>query len=194
MKNISTEVKKIVLLNGSPRKDSISTTYECLTAWGRKMKQDVESGNDNYDRVELCYLKIPNNLMGCQDCENCEQRCRHKDGFQAILDKIEWATDVVIGTPVYLDMATPQTVALLTRLNCMAESTGREFFRKKRIWLLATSYCSGTKSAIHMMMGACEMLGFTIPGRSTREYIKLWKDTKLRGGMSFSDSVWLTEE
>jgi hypothetical protein len=28
------------------------------------------------------------------------------------------------------------------------------------------------------------MLGFTIAGRSTREYIALWKDKKLRGGMN----------
>lgn len=193
MEKVSGAVKKIVLVNGSPRDDSISVTYKCLSEWGLKMLKDVESGQEEYAKAELCYIKIPSNLMGCQACADCKQQCKYKDGFQDILSKIAWATDVVIGTPVYLDMATPQTVALLTRLNCMAESTGREFFRNKRAWLLATSYCSGTKSAIHMMMGACEMLGFTIPGRSTREYIQLWRDTKLRGGMSPTDGVWLRD-
>ena len=41
------------------------------------------------------------------------------------------------------------------------------------------------------MMGACEMLGFTIPGRSTREYIVKWSDLKLRGGMSRDDAIFI---
>ena len=41
------------------------------------------------------------------------------------------------------------------------------------------------------MMGACEMLGFTIKGRSSREYIVKWSDTKLRGGLSRNDALWL---
>lgn len=99
-------------------------------------------------------------------------------------------TDVLLGSPVYLDMPTPQTAAFLTRLNCMAENTDRTFFEGKNIHLLSTAYCSGTKTCIHTMMGACEMLGFTVPGRSTREYICKWDDKKIRGGMHRDDVIW----
>ena len=57
--------------------------------------------------------------------------------------------------------------------------------------LLATGFCSGTKTCIHTMMGACEMLGFTIKGRSTREYIVKWSDKKLRGGMTREDAIFI---
>ena len=43
-------------------------------------------------------------------------------------------------------------------------------------------------------MGACEMLGFTIEGRSTREYVVLWKDKKLRGGMTRNDTFYRTRQ
>lgn len=97
----------------------------------------------------------------------------------------------MLGSPVYLDMPTPQMVAFLTRLNCKAENTNREFFRDKKAYLVATSFCSGTKTVLHTMMGACEMLGFTIEGRSTREYITLWQDDKLRGGMTRADAIYV---
>lgn len=119
--------------------------------------------------------------------------CNIKDSFQNILKKIETASDVLIGLPVYLDMPTPQTVAFLTRLNCMAENTNREFFKNKKVHLLSTAYCSGTKTCIHTMMGACKMLGFTIDGRSTREYITKWNDKKLRGGLNNQDAIFLSD-
>uniref|UniRef100_UPI00402638FA NAD(P)H-dependent oxidoreductase n=1 Tax=Candidatus Scatousia sp. TaxID=3085663 RepID=UPI00402638FA len=108
-----------------------------------------------------------------------------------IIDAMEDASDVMLGSPVYLDMPTPQTVAFLTRLNCMAENTDRKFFANKVIHLVSTAFCSGTKTCIHAMMGACEMLGFTIKGRSSREYIVKWSDKKLRGGLSKNDAIWL---
>ena len=59
----------------------------------------------------------------------------------------------MLESPVYLDMPTPQTVAFLTRLNCMAENTDRKFFANKAIHLVSTAFCSGTKTCIHAMMG-----------------------------------------
>lgn len=43
-------------------------------------------------------------------------------------EKLEDTDFVILGSPVYLDMPTPQMVAFLIRLNCKAESTGRKFF------------------------------------------------------------------
>lgn len=41
------------------------------------------------------------------------------------------------------------------------------------------------------MMRACEMLGFSMDGHSTIEYIELWRDKKIRGGMIPREGCWL---
>lgn len=177
-------IKKLLIINSSPRSDKISNTYQALMA----EKEYFQKENPNMQTV---YFKLPSNLNGCINCKKCSISCNQKDKFQEIVKEMETADAVMLGTPVYLDMPTPQMVAFLTRLNCKAENTEREFFRNKKVYLVATSFCSGTKTTLHMMMGACEMLGFTIEGRSTREYICLWKDGKLRGGMTRKDAIYI---
>ena len=177
-------MKKLVVINGSPRDDSISNTRKALQA-------EVEFYKEKYPDLEVEYFKLPDDLRGCRNCGKCLPMCCLKDEFQPILNAVSDASDVLLGSPVYLDMPTPQTVAFLTRLNCMAENTNREFYKDKNIHLLATAFCSGTKTCIHTMMGACEMLGFNIGGRSTREYIFKWNDNKLRGGMTREDAIWI---
>lgn len=176
------KMKKLLILNGSPRTDDESNTYKALMA-------EAEFYKKKHPTVEIIYKKIPPDITGCRNCHSCHTYCNIKDGFQNIIHEMEDATDVLLGSPVYLDMPTPQTVSFLTRLNCMAENTDRVFFEGKKLYLVATSYCSGTKTCIHTMMGAGEMLGFTIAGRSTREYICKWDDEKIRGGMHRSDVI-----
>lgn len=175
---------KLVIVNGSPRSDKISNTYKALMAEKEFILKERPD-------MEVVYFKLPINMQGCVNCTKCNVECNIRDDFSKIVKEIEDATCVMLGTPVYLDMPTPQMVAFLTRLNCKAENTERKFFKNKKVYLVATSFCSGTKTAIHTMMGACEMLGFTIDGRSTREYICLWKDNKLRGGMTRGDAIYI---
>ena len=177
-------MKKLLIINGSPRPDTISNTYKALMA-------EMKYYKNKFPDLDIIYKKLPADIVGCRNCEKCNLYCNIKDNFQEIVKDMETATDILLGSPVYLDMPTPQTVAFLTRLNCMAENTDRKFFEGKKVHLLSISYCSGTKTCIHTMMGACEMLGFTIEGRSTREYICKWDDKKLRGGMHYSDSIYL---
>lgn len=177
-------MKKLLVINGSPRNDEISNTYKALQA-------EIKYFRKNNPGLEVVYFKLPCNLQGCINCEKCIPYCHLKDDFKYIVDELATSDAMLLGSPVYLDMPTAQTVAFLTRLNCMAENTDRKFFEGKEAYLLSTSYCSGTKTCIHTMMGACEMLGFTITGRSSREYIKLWKDEKVRGGMHREDVIFL---
>lgn len=170
-------MKRLLILNGSPR--AKQNTYQALMVYAKYLKKRLELTEEG-----IIYKQIPVSLQGCLNCSSCSLYCKIKDEFQTIVKELEQCDYLLLGSPVYLDMPTAQTVAFLTRLNCMAENTNREFFKNKQVFLLATSYCSGTKTVIHSMMGACEMLGFTIAGRSTREYIALWKDKKLRGGMN----------
>lgn len=181
-------MKKLVIINGSPRDEKISNTYKALMA-------EKQFYLEKYPDLEVEYFHLYPNFRGCMNCSTCNPYCNIKDGLmEQIIKSMRNATDVLLGSPVYLDMPTPQTVAFLTRLNCMAENTDREFFRDKKIHLLATGFCSGTKTCIHTMMGACEMLGFTIEGRSTREYIVKWNDKKIRGGMTRADGIWMPNE
>lgn len=177
-------MKKLLVINASPRDDKISNTYKALMA-------ESDFYKNKYSDLEIIYKKLPADIVGCRNCSKCNIGCNIKDDFQDIVKEMESASDVLLGSPVYLDMPTPQAVAFLTRLNSMAENTDRKFFKGKKIHLLSTSFCSGTKTCIHTMMGACEMLGFTIDGRSTREYIFKWNDKKLRGGMHRSDAIYI---
>ena len=180
--------KKLVCFNGSPHgnghtKQAISEYAEFLI----KTK--------GYSKVSV--IDIPQNLTGCRGCEKCVQGCisgNNKPWLDQAILHIKEADGVMLGSPVYLDMPTAQVIAFLTRLNSMAESTDREFFKGKKMYIITVAYCSGTKSVAHTLMGAAEMLGFDIEGRSTREHIVLWKDMKLRGGMSRNDSIFLKEK
>lgn len=175
-------MSKILILNGSPHPEG--HTAAALQSVGEMLSAHGD---------ELHITQIPVDIKGCRDCGNCHPRCEIDNAFRKIVDYIESAEIIVLGTPVYLDMPTPQVVALLTRLNCMAEPTGRIFFRGKKVYLVATSYCSGTKAAINVMRGACEMLGLDIPGRSSYEYVQRWDDKKIRGGYA-EHSVWLGDK
>lgn len=148
-----------------------------------------------YNQTSHTLIHIDKYLHPCINCLRCKPECFYKDDdFNRILQFIKISEHIILGTPVYLDTPTPQVLSLLHRLNCMAENTNRKFFESKKIYLVATAYCSGTKSAISIMMRSCEMLGFTILGRSTREYIQLWEDKKVRGGMNaIEDTIYINE-
>lgn len=175
---------KMVVINGSYRKNGF--TKKCLDSEMKRLKI-------KYDINEIKYFFIDDNMVGCMNHSNCQKGCIIKDQFQEISKEIENADRVLIGSPVYLDFPAPKLLAFLSRLTCYSESTNREFFRDKKINIISTGYCSGTKTVIHTLMGACEMLGFTIEGRSTKEYIQLWKDKKIRGGMTKEDVSYIKE-
>lgn len=166
-------MQRLLVINGSYRKKG--TTHKCLVALAK---------SNLFGQVIPDYLFLPE-MKGCQNCGpgKCVVGCRYKDEFQKIAEKFARADIILIGTPVYLDFPTPKLLAFLSRMNCYAENTGRKFFADKIVHLHANGYCSGTKAAIGTLMHACEMLGMTIPGRSTTEYIEIWRDKKIRGGM-----------
>lgn len=171
---------KLLVVNGSPHRNG--HTRKALDAVARHLCEKFD--------FTIIMGQLPVGLAGCCHCEKCLPRCRYQDEMQLIIDEIGQSEVVLIGSPVHLDLPTAQIVAFLQRLNCMAEPTGRTFFRGKKVYLLATAYCSGTKAVISAMMNACEMLGFDIPGRSSYEHVELWKDGKIRGGLP-GPGIWL---
>jgi len=170
---------KIVVINGSYRKNGFTTA--CLNAIIKK----------KYPKDNIVNFFLQNDIHACQYCKKCEEWCRYEDQFQKIVKEIIDANIVLIGSPVYNDMPTPKLMAFLSRLSFIAERKHREFTKNTQVEILAVGYCSGTKSTIHSIMGACEMAGFDIMGRSTREYVILWKDGKIRGGRNAQDTIIL---
>lgn len=175
-------MNKLVVINGSYRRDGF--TKRCLDAEAERLQK-------RYGIVEMQYFFLDDQIVACLNCDKCQVGCVIEDQFQDIAKEIKNADAVLFGSPVYLDFPSPKMLAFLSRLNCYAESTKREFFRDKKAYFVAVAYCSGTKTVIHTLMAACEMLGFTIEGRSSKEYIQLWRDKKIRGGMTPQDACYL---
>jgi len=177
----------LVVINGSYHPDGLTT--QCLEAISKKLC-------DKHNLAPVNFF-LDDNIRGCASCRSdkhsdCVMWCRFEDQFQTIAHAIQDAKRVLIGTPVYLDFPSPKLLAFISRLNCLAEKTNREFFRGRYIHIHANAYVSGTKSTIQVLMSACEMLGFTIEGRSTTEYIQKWSDHKIRGGMTQEDACFLS--
>jgi len=171
----------LVIINGSYRENGY--THKVLIKESNRLKLKHKIQNIDYIFLD--------DIIACRHCDNCILGCKIKDQFQEIIPKIIKSERILLGSPVYLDFPSPKLLSFLSRLTCYSESTNREFFNNKKIHLVATSYCSGTKTVLHILMGACEMLGFTLEGRCTKEYIQLWKDKKIRGGMTKYDSCYL---
>ena len=186
-KGIGMHDVRLTVINGSTH--SVGATASCLEEFSKHLQ-------NKFSINSVRTFNLSYKTMGCIDCGQCTTYCRFRDdgydAFRSILQSMEESEYVLFGTPVYLDMPTGPMVSFLTRLNCMAENTNRQWFANKKAFFLATAYCSGTKSAINIMRGASEMLGFTIPSRSSREYIKLWKDTKIRGGVQ-GEEIFLNQ-
>lgn len=174
--------RKIVVVNGSYRPKQY--TYRALMAESKRLQKQ-------YDIHEIKYFFLNDNIAACRHCSRCQLGCRFEDQFQEIANELKDAERILLGSPVYLDMPAAKMVAFLTRLCSYSETTDREFFRGKKAHFVSVAYCSGTKAVIHTLMGACEMLGFTMEGRCSREYVALWEDMKIRGGMSRNDICYI---
>jgi multimeric flavodoxin WrbA len=173
----------LVVVNGSYRREGVTT--RCLEAVSGKLAEK--------HKLNIVWFHLDDDLRACVHCDpgECILGCKYEDQFQEIYQAIDLAERVLIGSPVYLDFPTPKVLALLSRLNSCAENTQRRFFEGKIVHLHANGYVSGTKSVIKSLMSACEMLGFTIEGRNTTEYIEKWDDKKIRGGMRQEDACYL---
>ena len=91
-------MKKVIILNGSPRKNW--NTYKMCESFANGVR---ESGNE----AEIINL-YDIDFKGCRSCFACKLkdgknfgRCAYPDGLTPILDKIAQSDGVVFGTPIY---------------------------------------------------------------------------------------------
>jgi len=113
---------KVVGIVGSPRKGG---NTERLVAEALKT---VEAEGIETELIPLRDLEI----KPCDACVSCRKlgRCKIKDDFEPVYQKMLAADGIIVGSPVYFSAPTPNVLALLQRAGYVAGSTGRPFERK----------------------------------------------------------------
>lgn len=101
---------KVLLINGSPRKDG--NTYAALNEIAKTLgKQNIDS--------EITWIGVKP-VRGCIACSNCKQQGNGKCVFDddicnEIIEKINSADALVVGSPVYYGQPTGQLLSLMQR-------------------------------------------------------------------------------
>ena len=165
---------KVILLNGSPRKNW--NTHKMLLEAERGAK---EAGAE----TELIHL-FDLNYHDCRSCFACKLRgnktngiCAIRDDLRPVLEKIHEANAVVIGTPIYYGDLTGEAASVIHRMlfptmHYEDDNTHDELLPiKKKCGLIVTGNATtmhikmgggtafkNTAKMIGMMFGSCETL------------------------------------
>ncbi len=102
-------MSKIVILNGSPRKNGKTASL---------VKAFVEGAKESNNEVKELYLQGMK-IGGCLACEGCQRNggvCIQKDDMQIVSEAFLWADVVVFASPQYWGMITGQLKIVIDRL------------------------------------------------------------------------------
>ncbi len=104
---------KVIAVNGSPRKNWNTS---------KMLKSALEGAASQGAETELINL-YDYNYKGCISCFACKLKdgksygkCAVKDELKPILDKIEEADALIVGSPIYFGQVTGETRSFLERL------------------------------------------------------------------------------
>lgn len=118
-------MRKIVVFNGSPRKDGNTTTLLDMIARGAR------EHNAEVEYKILFKMKF----MACQGCFNCRINtdCAINDEITAVMEKVKEADAIVIGSPVYFMQVTGPVKNLYDRLFPLLGEDGGPRYGQKNI-------------------------------------------------------------
>lgn len=116
---------KVVAINGSARKGG--NTAILL----RHAMQELEAEGIETELIELSGAKI----HGCLACRKCsarkDRRCSQTgDMGNALIEKMDQADGVLLGSPTYVSDITPEMKALIDRACLVGKANGGMFRRK----------------------------------------------------------------
>ncbi|HWQ78729.1 MAG TPA: flavodoxin family protein [Anaerovoracaceae bacterium] len=104
---------KIIGINGSPRKDWNTATL---------LKHALDGAASKGAETELIHL-YDLDYKGCISCFSCKRKggksygkCAVNDGLKPVLQKIEEADGIILGSPIYLVEVTGEMRSFLERL------------------------------------------------------------------------------
>lgn len=109
---------KVIILNGSPRKN---WNTALMLKEAKKGAESVGAETEYIDLFDLTYT-------GCRSCLACKRKdaerckCFWKDDLSPLIDRIFAADALIIGSPIYLGDVTSQVHGLIERLHFCALS------------------------------------------------------------------------
>ena len=128
----SKNMKKILILNGSPRKNGktaslVNAFVEGAKSAGNEVREDYIHG------MEIKYC------LGCDSCMRTHEGCVQKDADMAkIYEDLSWCDVVVFASPVYFGFFTAQLKAVIDRMWAWFNLPGN-FGAKRDCVLIMTS-------------------------------------------------------
>lgn len=124
-------MKKIIAINGSPRKNfSTHELLEHALVGAKSVGADVET-----ELVNLYDL----NFNGCTSCFECKKKfgkdyCAIEDDISPLLERISNCDGIIFGSPIYMDYVTFKMKGLLERMLYPHHSyDSKQDFSKKNI-------------------------------------------------------------
>jgi multimeric flavodoxin WrbA len=116
---------KVVALNGSARKDGNTSILL------RYVLKELENEGIETELIELSGAKI----HGCLSCRECSKKKDHRcsqtgDIGNALIEKMEQADGILLGSPTYVADISPEIKALMDRACLVSKSNGGMFRRK----------------------------------------------------------------
>ena len=117
-------MKKILILNGSPRKNG--KTASLINAFA----EGAENAGNEVNNLYLNSMKI----KGCLACEKCSQNggeCVQKDDMKTVNEAFEWADVVVFASPQFWGTISGQLKIVIDRLYAVQNKIGFPNFKKE---------------------------------------------------------------
>ncbi|HIJ08563.1 TPA: flavodoxin family protein [Candidatus Bathyarchaeota archaeon] len=151
---------KVVAFNGSPRKDGNTASLI------RHVLDVLEEEGIKTDLVHIAGDPI----RGCNACRTCydtknEHCIIEDDKINEYIDKMKGADGIILGSPTYFSMMTPEMKALIDRTGYVARANGQMFKRKIGAAVVAVRRAGGmpTFDAINHFFLINQMI---VPGSS----------------------------
>jgi multimeric flavodoxin WrbA len=151
---------KVIAFNGSPRQDgNTATLIRCVL-------KVLETEGIETEFIQLGGQQI----HGCTACHTCQQ-LKNKDckivtdNINLYIKKMIAADGIILGSPTYFSMMTPEIKALIDRAGYVAKTNGGLFRRKVGVAVVAVRRAGGipTFDGINHFFLISEMI---IPGSS----------------------------
>ena len=122
-------MSKILILNGSPRKNG--KTASLVNAF-------IEGAEAAGNEVKNLYL-TGKNLSGCLGCEACKKNggyCVQKDDMEKVNDDFLWAEVIVFASPVYWGTISAQLKIAVDRLFALFNRYPSDDLKKKCVLIM----------------------------------------------------------
>ena len=123
-------MSKILILNGSPRKNGSTASL---------MKALIEGARENGNEIKEDYITSMNirPCIGCDSCLRTHKGCVQKDDDMAVIyDDLLWADVVVFASPQFWGTITGQLKVVFDRMFALFNKVGWEKMRKRCILLM----------------------------------------------------------